>query len=830
MPPFQLPKIDLADAKIRVLIIVVGVVGFVALIYLGRYFFTSAKTTTGPSKVAKAPGNLQSVPGGQLTPEYYRALVQANAQAAKQAQISGGSAVPTLLNQPGEQPSFQSSTPSCNVVCPTDNDANVENDINDLVKSGKLSAEEGKKLADMAKQNVSVSHYAAQLDQLVKQGKLTPDQARKLLDTYKKQHANKLAQESGAVMDSLIKSGQLPLDSANELLELQKKRVSPAEYAEKLNQLVREGKISPQTAQQLLAQYSQQHARESSAEAVGQLEAMAASGQIKPEVAKELAEYQKRRVPEKEYAEELEHLVRQGKLTPEQARRLLDQYRKQISPEVADELGELQKRNVPVEQYAAALQKLVAAGKITPEQARQMEEQYRRLKTGGASEEAMADIVRQAEKENQELLKQLPPETAQKLADLQRANVPVDEYKKQLEQLVKEGKITPQQAEALLGKYQELYAARGASGRLEALRANNASVSDYAEELSRSVANGAPTAEQANRLLKEYQASQTQELAAIPSAPLPDVKGAPEFAALQKRIQSAAPTVTPLKPIVKGTPPAQLTSTDQLGAAQAKAKALAEQQEQQRLQALMNAMSQQANQLVNSWQPPVMSGQVGSSSSDKDLNPVAASKPGDKGGSKEAGTSASAGGGEAPIIKAGTIIYAILDTAVNSDFPDSPVLATIVSGKYKGAKLLGKLAITQGQDRLSLTFKLMNLDEWPKGKTINAYAIDPDTAKTVLASEVNYHYFLRYGGLFASSFLTGYAQAISTSGATTSLSVTGSTTTNPVLSPSSKFMSALGNVGQAFGKIVQGYSTTPPTVKIDPGVSLGILFMADVSA
>jgi hypothetical protein len=61
------------------------------------------------------------------------------------------------------------------------------------------------------------------------------------------------------------------------------------------------------------------------------------------------------------------------------------------------------------------------------------------------------------------------------------------------------------------------------------------------------------------------------------------------------------------------------------------------------------------------------------------------------------------------------------------------------------------------------------------------------------------------------------------------LSVTGSTTTNPVLSPSSKLISGFGAVGQAFSKAVQSYTTTPPTVKIDPGVSLGILFMADVS-
>jgi intracellular multiplication protein IcmE len=231
----------------------------------------------------------------------------------------------------------------------------------------------------------------------------------------------------------------------------------------------------------------------------------------------------------------------------------------------------------------------------------------------------------------------------------------------------------------------------------------------------------------------------------------------------------------------------------------------------------------------------VMSGQVGSADSEPPAGTKPGAKPGAQGSASSSGASSSstAGGGEAPpagpIIKAGTIFYAVLDTEVNSDFPDSPVLATIVSGKYKGAKLLGKLAVTQGQDRVSLTFKLMNMDEWQTGKSVNAFAIDPDTARTVLASSVNYHYFMRYGGQIAASFISGYANAIGSSGATTSLSVTGSTTTNPVLSPSSKLISGLGEVGKTLGKSAQTLTDTPPTVKIDPGVSLGILFMADVT-
>jgi|GEM_PF-946296 len=1091
---FQLPKIDLTDAKTRVFIIFGGVLTFIVTIYIGMHFFSGTKVASGPSKVAGAPGGLQSVPGGQLTPEYYRALVQANEQAAKQAQISGGSAVPTLLNEPGAQESFQQApTPSCSVVCPSAENVTVDNDINDLVKAGKLTAEEGKALSDMAKKNVAVNEYAAQLDELVKKGKLTPEQARKLLDDYKKQHENALLKESGAAMDDLIKSGQLPLDSANELLEMQKKHVSPEEYSQKLSELVKEGKISPETAAQLLAQYTQQHAKEKAAEAMGQLDQMAASGQISHEVANELKDYQNRHVSTKEYAEELQHLVNQGKLTPEQAQRLLAQYSQQIPPDVARELADYQRKGASVADYQTELQRLVDAGKITPEQAQQLLEEYSRVKAPGAPVGVMNGIVKQAEKANEDAIKELvstgriSQETAQKLIELQHANVPVDEYKRQLDELVKEGKLdpadaqkllisymqqkgagvqdllasgkispqtaqklmemqrgntsveeykkeldqmvregkisaadaqrllnnysqmkeaqgvqglvkegkisqetaqklmtlqkanvpveeykrqldelvregkispadaqkllvdymrqrgggvqdllssgkitketadkllelqrtnvpveeykrrldemvregkisredadkllnnyqqirgvgvhdllttgkisqetaqklmelqkanvpvaeykrqldemvrngkmSPEQAHKLLADYQKLHDVRDEADKLTKMRANKVTPEEYANELNRAVKAGAITPDQAAHLLQEYKESQNQSVAAaIPMKPLPaNIKGGEQFAALEKRLQTAPPQ--PLPPAAGGKPVTTITP-EQLSAEQAKARAVAEQAEQQRLQALMGAMSSQAGQLISSWQPPTMTGQVGSSEMEDQTK--AKGKKGSGSSESAAGSSSGAASGaaggaattQAPIIKAGAILYAVLDTGVNSDFPDSPVLATIVDGKFKGAKLLGKLAITQGQDRVSLTFKLMNMDEWNAGKTVNAFAIDPDTARTALASNVNYHYFMRYGALMASSFISGYATAISTSGSTTSLSVTGSTTTTPVLSPADKFAAGLGQVGKTLGTAVQSYTNLPPTVVIDPGTSLGILFMADVS-
>ena len=98
-----------------------------------------------------------------------------------------------------------------------------------------------------------------------------------------------------------------------------------------------------------------------------------------------------------------------------------------------------------------------------------------------------------------------------------------------------------------------------------------------------------------------------------------------------------------------------------------------------------------------------------------------------------------------------------------------------------------------------------------------------------MASQVDYHYTQRFGAMMATSFLQGYASAVTTSGGTTSQTLIGTTTTNPALNPSQKLMVGLGQMGQTLGTVTQGYANLPPTVKVDSGVGLGILFMSDVT-
>lgn len=745
------------DARARVLVLLGAVVAFILIIYLAvRYF--SGGATTGASKVAAPPQGLQSVPGATQTPEYAKAVEQANVQRSQQAQMTGTSAAPTQIYYGGQ-------VSGC-TVCP-DQTANVKYNLDEWSRQGKITPDVATALQQLADANVPVNAYAAELDRLVKAGKLTPEQARALLEAYKKQHANALLAESAKVMDGMIKNGQLPLDGANALLTSQKIEVKPSDYADQLQQLVREGKISPAIAQQLLAQYAQQRAREIIAQSIATLRQMVSAGELLRDVEKELEE--------------------------------------------------LERSMVPFDAFSAAIQKHIQAGRLTPVIARNILAEYNAQKTAIGPTGTLSQILQAAEKaaydEINNLVKngQMSQEVGSQLIDMIQRNVPLKDYEAFITQLVQQKKMTPQIAQLKLSDYQKVKNLRDLAERLRNLQANNASPAAYADELKRAVQRGILSPEDAAALMREYQALMGPAPTPTPAA------GTPEFARLQQQVAAGAP--------------AAAVPAAEFAVAQTQAQVESAADRQARLQALMAAMSGQAQQLVAAWQPPTMAHTVGSPESKKHGEKGAPSEGSEK-GTTEKGKQRQTGIEMAPIIKAGSILFAVLDTAVNSDYPDTPVLATIVAGEFKGAKLLGKLQTTKGVsgqlDRVTLNFIMMNMDAWPKSKSVTAYAIDPDTARTVLASSVNYHYLKKYGAMIATSFLQGYSTAITNAGTSTT-GIFGTSTTHPELNPTSKIMVGLGQVGQNLGQVTQNWTNIPPTVKVDSGVGLGILFMQDIT-
>lgn len=187
------------------------------------------------------------------------------------------------------------------------------------------------------------------------------------------------------------------------------------------------------------------------------------------------------------------------------------------------------------------------------------------------------------------------------------------------------------------------------------------------------------------------------------------------------------------------------------------------------------------------------------------------------------------------IIGAGTIISGVLLTAINTDEP-GPVLAQIVGGPLDGARLIGAVtnaptSVTDPTQKVTIQFRRIRMPG-SREFSIDAYAIDPNTSRTALASDVNNHYFRRYGLGLAAAFIEGlgdgFAKSINnttvnygnTAGTDTVTTVTSSETKNIV-------RSSLGSMGRKLGREMDKISDVPATIKVNAYEPIGILFMSD---
>lgn len=192
-----------------------------------------------------------------------------------------------------------------------------------------------------------------------------------------------------------------------------------------------------------------------------------------------------------------------------------------------------------------------------------------------------------------------------------------------------------------------------------------------------------------------------------------------------------------------------------------------------------------------------------------------------------AAAGAAAHGSTGPIIKAGTVLFAVLDTSINSD-ENTPIMGRVVAGPLNGSKLLG--TFTRQHKRLLIQFNVLSSPLYPKTIALNAVAIDPDTARTAISGQVNSHYLLRYGSLFASSFLQGISEGIMNQGTVRSATcIIGCTTTpNPLNTEQIGFV-GLGQVGQAYSQHMGQSFNRPPTIRISAGTGIGVLVMSDLT-
>jgi len=247
---------------------------------------------------------------------------------------------------------------------------------------------------------------------------------------------------------------------------------------------------------------------------------------------------------------------------------------------------------------------------------------------------------------------------------------------------------------------------------------------------------------------------------------------------------------------------------------------------QEQLQQLAESMSAQMQALLDSKENKVSYLSI---TSLEDLQKKLAEQGGVNGASADGGAFDD-GELETEIIQevllpAGEIEYAQLLIEANSDVP-GPVLAQIMSGPLKGARLIGEFE-TQ-DDFLTLRFGTLTLNE--ETLTVDAVAIDPTTTLPGLATEVNHRYFSRIMLPAAAAFVTGFAEAIAESGRTT-VTIQGETVAEETDAASNdqEVASGMTEAGEALQEIIdEEVDKIEPLIRVAPGTPMGILFIQAV--
>ena len=844
----------MSNSRSRILVIATFSV-IVAAIVLGVLSLKKHSTALGSEAKLNHLPNIESVPGGNdSSVQYLKTLSESNRLQAQKALETGASSVPTILGSSAfEGKSFSASggfSKSCENLQQkfpycfdgsnlsvnasqngTSNQDSITSPLAALLNAGQITAETAQRIAEACA--TSTEKCSDYLKTLLASGQLTPEQAKRLSKFFKTSPSDELDGVAG--LSQLVRSGQLTSEAAKQLLAVCHEGRSKVLCDAALKNLVAKGQLTPEQAKRLLGQLTatdsnagqsgdQNSLQEpATSKTLGVLSHLLASGKLTPVLAKQLHKVCQKGMPKSVCKSFIERMVASGQLSPADANRLLNsvpssdspdsEIAKRIagmvsnglSPKVAADVAQACQEDS--ESCQETIKRLLASGQLTPAQARKLLKGYA-LQSGGRQmpgdlkgETMLGSLVKKG---------QLSPELSEDIQNACRKNAASSACAELLNHLIAKGVLTPQQARRLLAAY-------GKPGleQLDPLQKASRAGKNVAESLNLKHLNP-------NHRAKSPAHSNASNSGASFSQSTPHVEATHQRGTRNFKAHANS-SARRANRALSGE---ALPTPDNFRSAEGDARLeqviqrqntyINTQNQQQKIRQIQALMKAQATALFTSWTPPVAQTYV-------------------KGAEQEAAVGGEAqpsaenptvsGGVSAPLIaKAGDIIFAVLDTAVNTDNP-GPTLATIVLGRYKGGKLIGQ--ITRQKDRVFMQFNLLNLNNVSQTIPINAVAIDPNNARTALASEVNHHYLLRYGTLFASSFLTGLGDAVANSGSSLTVEEGGTIKQLPETNSREKLIIAAGNVGTALGRQLKPAFDTPPTVTVHSGTGMGILFLGD---
>ena len=162
--------------------------------------------------------------------------------------------------------------------------------------------------------------------------------------------------------------------------------------------------------------------------------------------------------------------------------------------------------------------------------------------------------------------------------------------------------------------------------------------------------------------------------------------------------------------------------------------------------------------------------------------------------------------------------------ATDTDGNGGDVIVEMKSGPLNGARLSGK-----AQRRGELMAVSLTRLEWQgKPLAVDAVLISPETRETAVASSVEHHYGARLLYPSLAAVASGAGQAIALSGSSQASSAFGTASTYKNLNTGEIIGVGVGAAGNNLQQVLNEMAPRGPTVKLDAGVPVGVMFLKDV--
>ncbi|MES2038816.1 MAG: DotG/IcmE/VirB10 family protein [Pseudomonadota bacterium] len=181
--------------------------------------------------------------------------------------------------------------------------------------------------------------------------------------------------------------------------------------------------------------------------------------------------------------------------------------------------------------------------------------------------------------------------------------------------------------------------------------------------------------------------------------------------------------------------------------------------------------------------------------------------------------------------RAGDIFYGTIDIGMNTDEP-SAITAYILSGPFKGGKLLGALAgqTAPYSEKAVIQFTSLNHPKFERSIPVKIFAVDRDTKRAAVADNVDRHLLTKFGLAAVVDFAQGYAEGKSQNNSTIVYGQNGAPTIVSQTELNNQQLIARG-AAKTMNRVASSlapYINRPNTLEVYSQTEIGLLVAADI--